>query len=616
MSESAKYAGYVRRDTPIDWSQVASDVVDKLGDIEKDKAAFREKNDKLAADAIAKVSEYEAGQNPELNQLAYDMIADGRSTISSLHDKLKRREISPDAYNRALMSMQEQNASFQNILTTYNTDLERINKGLDDGTLGAGSQWMVDKLADLSDLRDKKFQWVPNKNGITNLYITSVDEDGNMTKEPMSLGSVRDLGKTDFVKYDLAGDVNKLVKSMEVYTDPSGRIRDVRQNDEYKDAKQATINAALATDNQVLSILTDYGDYTIYGEGDEVPSERGVIPDYETNEFVEGDINKGVKMVLNRNGQYVPEITPELRKKAAEIVDKNIEGRVGRIVTPYTPRRGDDKDPSGYNQAQIGRFRKGYDVTWEAAMGESFEGMSDQYEFMVVEDGINVYKLSDSGKRGRKVNDKPLPLGKAKTAEYLSKYTKEFGSSEQQGKWDVIHKKEARQDVDLVTVGEDVGVKAYSPSVEDYKILTDNETNLYSLVDAGQDQASLDKSKGAIKQFIQSKAPRAKIEFKSENKTSNADDYTETTIIINGEEVPTKILHEKMSGPLSKVKYDKDEFVKAIKEAVNIGRKKKRFIAQAPGQNPPVKRKTIAEIMAANPGMSVSEATEIFKNQS
>ena len=70
MSESAKYAGYVRRDTPIDWSQVASDVVDKLGDIEKDKAAFREKNDKLAADAIAKVSEYEAGQNPELNQFA------------------------------------------------------------------------------------------------------------------------------------------------------------------------------------------------------------------------------------------------------------------------------------------------------------------------------------------------------------------------------------------------------------------------------------------------------------------------------------------------------------------------------------------------------------------
>ena len=590
MSESAKYAGYVRRDTPIDWSQVASDVVDKLGDIEKDKAAFREKNDKLAADAIAKVSEYEAGQNPELNQLAYDMIADGRSTISSLHDKLKRREISPDAYNRALMSMQEQNASFQNILTTYNTDLERINKGLDDGTLGAGSQWMVDKLADLSDLRDKKFQWVPNKNGITNLYVTSVDEDGNMIKEPMSLGSVRDLGKTDFVKYDLAGDVNKLVKSMEVYTDPSGRIKDVRENDEYKDAKQATINAAVATDNQVLSILSDYSDYTVYGEGDDVP-------------------NKGVKMVLNRNGQYGPEITPELREKAAEIVDKNIEGRVGRIVTPYTPRRGDDKDPSGYSSKDIQTFETAHDIVWTAATGESFDGMNlTNYDFDIVKDGIQVYK-KDGGKK-RPIG-KPLEIGTEGTARALSKYTKEFGTSAQQTKFDIIQKRRGTKGSDLEIIAEDVKVKAYSPSVEDYKILTDNETNLYGLVDAGEDQKSLDKSKGAIKEFIKSKAPRAKIEFKSEQIEGGklGDDYTETTIIINGEEVPTKILHEKMN-------YDEEEFVKAIKEAINVGRKKKSYIAQAPGQNPPVKRKTIAEIMAANPGMSVSEATEIFKNQS
>ena len=265
MSESAKYAGYVRRDTPIDWSQVASDVVDKLGDIQKDKAAFREKNDKLAADAIATVSEYEAGQNPQLNQMAYDMIADGRSTISALHDKLKRREISPDAYNRALMSMTQQNNTFKEVISTYNADLETLNKGLADGTLGSGSAWVADKLSNIADLRDKKFQWVPDRNGMTNLYVTSVDEDGNMVKKPMSMNSVKDLGKTEFKKYNLEGNIDKLLKGMKTYTDPSGRIKDVRENPKYQDAKQATIKVAVTGDDQALSILTDYGDYKIYG---------------------------------------------------------------------------------------------------------------------------------------------------------------------------------------------------------------------------------------------------------------------------------------------------------------------------------------------------------------
>ena len=566
MSESAKYAGYVRRDTPIDWSQVASDVVDKLGDIQKDKAAFREKNDKLAADAMATVGKYEAGQNPQLNQMAYDMIADGRSTISALHDKLKRREISPDAYNRALMSMTQQNNTFKEVVSTYNADLETLNKGLADGTLGSGSAWVADKLSNLADLRDKKFQWVPDRNGMTNLYVTSVDEDGNMVKEPMSMNSVKDLGKTEFKKYNLEGNIDKLLKGMETYTDPSGRIKDVRENPKYKDAKQATIKVAVTGDDQALSILTDYGDYKIYGEGDEVPE-------------------KGVKMVLNTNGVYVPEITDELRKKAAEIVDKNIEGRVGRIVTPYTPPK-DDKDPSGYNQAQIGRFRKGYDVTWEAAMGESFEGMSDQYEFMVVKDGINVYKLSDSGKRGRKVNDKPLPLGKAKTAEYLSKYTKEFGSSEQQGKWDVIHKREGRQDVDLVTVGEDVDVKAYSPNSEELSLLITSDDSIYNTVDKDYDEDAVLESKTKIEEFIKQKAPGSNVSFRtSSEKEKGLDNYKETVILINGSPLRDennqllKIQHDKKG-------FTKEKFLDIITRAINEAQKKKRFIAQAPGETP------------------------------
>jgi len=520
MSESAKYAGYVRRDTPIDWSQVASDVVDKLGDIEKDKAAFREKNDKLAADAISKVSEYEAGQNPELNQLAYDMIADGRSTISSLHDKLKRREISPDAYNRALMSMQEQNASFQNILTTYNTDLERINKGLDDGTLGAGSQWMVDKLANISDLRDKKFQWVPNKNGITNLYVTSVDEDGNMIKEPMSLGSVRDLGKTDFVKYDLPGDVNKLVKSMQVYTDPSGRIRDVRQNPEYQKAKESTINVAIADNNQVLSILADYGDFTVYGEGDEVPTEKITV---EMSDGKKVEIPKGIKMGLNRNGQYGPEVTPELKAAAKKIVSDDIEGRVGRVVTPYTPRRGDDKDPSGYSNKDIARISEGYDATISASEGD-FKFMDNtKYKFFKDPDGKGGFTITVTDKKSDKILLSGLESGSRETAKALAPYyTEKFGGTD----WSYIDKDKKRKPKKDPT---------FTPRT--YK-LEDNIGDIDVIEDIGTTSNSdILQSQAKIKKLILRSSPNAIVDF---GKLDDTGVISELKVIVNGKEFNIK----------------------------------------------------------------------------
>ena len=497
MSESAKYAGYVRRDTPIDWSQVASDVVDKLGDIQKDKAAFREKNDKLAADAIATVSKYEAGQNPQLNQMAYDMIADGRSTISALHDKLKRREISPDAYNRALMSMTQQNNTFKEVISTYNADLETLNKGLADGTLGSGSAWVADKLSNLADLRDKKFQWVPDRNGMTNLYVTSVDEDGNMVKEPMSMNSVKDLGKTEFKKYNLEGNIDKLLKGMETYTDPSGRIKDVRENPKYQDAKQATIKVAVTGDDQALSILTDYGDYKIYGEGDEVP-------------------DKGVKMVLNTNGVYVPEITPELREAAKKIVDDSIEGRVGRVVTPYTPRTTKTPTPK-FKPEDEKMFKTGYQITREASIG-NFAGMDRvNYKFEMTPDGkgINVYKIrpekgSGKGMTKQPLNEKPLEVGTRETQRILSKYTKEFGN-QPQSKWDYIDETLEKNSKGDIAV--DI-IRGYNPNQEELddisKIYSKNMDVSFTVTDSDKKDA-----KKSLREFLKNKVGTDKLTIES-----------------------------------------------------------------------------------------------------
>ena len=59
----AEYAGYVQRAAPIDWGMVAEDIITKLGDVEKDKAAFREKYDTMASDLYKELGDYEAGKS-------------------------------------------------------------------------------------------------------------------------------------------------------------------------------------------------------------------------------------------------------------------------------------------------------------------------------------------------------------------------------------------------------------------------------------------------------------------------------------------------------------------------------------------------------------------------
>jgi len=393
----AEYAGYVRRETPIDWNSVAGDIVNQLGDVKKDQAAFREKYDKIAAETSAKIGEYEAGQSPQVNDLAYNMISDGRTTLAALHEKLKRREISPDAFNRAAMSMQTQNQEFKNVLSTYNTNVADIEKGIQEGGLSNLSNFQLEQYKDLSELGNKKFQWSTNPDGITNLYVNTVDEEGNPVKQPMSLSVIRDMGNMRYTKYDLNGELLKSIKSLGIYDIKN--IRDARDNPEYENFKQTLVKSAVATDNQTASILADYGDYVPYKEGDEVPE-------------------NGIEMVLQSNGQYEPKITPELKTKAEEIINESIEARVGRtereVKVSSTEQTKEEKRKTAAEQG-----KSLYESSWGISTGD-FSGLdSDKYYGKINKSDNTIEIFNNKGERLESQK-----IGSPEAAESFSKYTK------------------------------------------------------------------------------------------------------------------------------------------------------------------------------------------------
>ena len=557
----AEYAGYVKRGTPINWGTVANDLVEKIGNVEKEQAAFREKYDSIAAKTSAEIGKYEAGQSPQLNDLAYNMIADGRTTLSALHEKLKRREISPDAFNRAAMSMQTQNQEFKTMLNTYNANVADLEKGISDGTLSSLSDFQLDVYQDISDLSNKKFQWASNPDGITNLYVNTIDKDGNPVKQPMSLSSIRDMGNMRYEKYDIDTNLAKSIKSLGVYD--INNISDARNNKQYDEWKQSLINDATVGD-RAATILADYGDFVPYKQGDDIPKDK------------DGN-NIGIEMVLKPNGQYEPNITPELRDKAKTIVDESIEARVGRTVRPGKAA----KDPSGYSNNQINEFTTGHDIVWKAAGGD-FEGMNlTNYDFKVLKDGIQVYK-KEGGKQ-RPIG-KPLKVGTVETARTLSKYSKEFGTSAQQSKFDIIQNRRGTMGSDLEIIGEDVEIKSYSPSSEEISVLISSNDSIFNTVDKDYDEASVLESKAKIEEFIKLKAPGSNVSFRtSSEKGTGTDDYKETVILINGSPIRDK------NNQLLKIQHDKrgftkEKFLDIITRAINEAQKKKRFIVQTPGE--------------------------------
>ena len=461
----AEYAGYVRRETPIDWNSVAGDIVNQLGDVKKDQAAFREKYDKIAAETSAKIGEYEAGQSPQVNDLAYNMISDGRTTLAALHEKLKRREISPDAFNRAAMSMQTQNQEFKSVLSTYNTNVADIEKGIQEGGLSNLSNFQLEQYKDLSELGNKKFQWSTNPDGITNLYVNTVDEEGNPVKQPMSLSVIRDMGNMRYAKYDLNGELLKSIKSLGIYDIKN--IRDARDNPEYENFKQTLVKSAVATDNQTASILADYGDYVPYKEGDEVPE-------------------NGIEMVLQSNGQYEPKITPELKTKAEEIINESIEARVGRTETD--PKDSSTKPPTPkYKPEDISLMTTGHEVTRRASTGRDFTGMdTENYTFTRTGEGIEIR----SKDYDEMLTEKPLPYGTEETQRILSKYTEEF-RNQPQGSWDFINDKLKKQTVpegsQPITGDIPIEVKEKAKDIEPYKPSQKNSTAIEKIFNNDMD---------------------------------------------------------------------------------------------------------------------------------
>jgi hypothetical protein len=357
------YAGYVKRATPINWGAVAGDIVNKMGDVEKEQEAFREKYDTLASDLIKETSKYEAAKNPKLDEKLFEATVAGKEIINNMHNKLKRREISPSQMGMLKTSMSTEWAEFNNIVKNIDAGLTAALEGVDDGVNGAGTLWAVEQYNNLTQLKNSQPIWSTSENGYANLYMQKLDDNGDPVKGPGNLTSTRTLknpnnlifrdaklyeGISDFMK-------DRVKSGIEYITDARGNtIVDPNTKPVFEKAVDGLVELYTTNPKQILSILADYGDdkgkYIPYAEG-ETPPANG----------------RGVLIEVGANGEYVPQITDELLKVAEQIVRDEIE-----LQSPYkkTKKSTPTRTITPGQQTKIDAAKNVYRLSTGISMGD------------------------------------------------------------------------------------------------------------------------------------------------------------------------------------------------------------------------------------------------------
>ena len=554
------YAGYVKRPTPINWGAVAGDIVNRMGDVEKEQEAFREKYDTLANDLYNKFGEYEAGKDQQMNQFIYNGIAAGRDVLSALHQKLKRREISPDDFNRATMSMSSEMDKLKTLTDNYDAAIVATIEVIDNGKLdNVLSGWALEKFGNLSNLGGKNLQWMPGQDGYTPLYV---NEEG---KPPTSLDVATNPANLIFNKVDLIEQLKPATGAIGDYkiAIANGKLNDPTARANYKNFRQELINEILSDSKAVASVLAQYGGYKPYAEGDKVP-------------------NKGIKMQISANGKEFDPQVEGLTKTAEGIVGNFIDQMVDYDETKYkvTP----SKTTPTYTEEELALFSEGYNATWSATNAVDQKGFkfmdNKRYNFDIESDNT----ITVTNKDGE-VMIEGLERGSAETAKALAPYYSEkFGGTG----WQVIHKQQQRAE----KIPGKVEREEYTISSEDL-----NKVGQITKMSEkkGEDAFAM------IEEIITDGNPKAKVDFVGVESAGNLADNYNLTIKIGDKEYTilidegTSVVGDSYNEVLAK---NKKEITKAINESLGVTTKK-----------------TIAQLTKENPNKTSKEIVEMFNAQ-
>jgi len=368
------YYGYVNRDqdkSVIDWAGITKKISDDIIAEKNSREARRFELDKTQNEQLRKLDEYTQGIDKNANQAAMEAAQGYRDFLMENHKLMKAGLVS---VNDSKIIKENAKSTWSTLNKTFKGHQDAIQAKIDQG--GAGNLLLAEKMSTAFDFQNKKI--VPSRNGEA-VFVNIDPKTGKIDMETaMPVSGLLNNQQRMWDTIDVQESASKAAKAASIYkySPTSTRsIKNIRENEDFKDWKENTILAALDTPQRQASVLMDY---------------LGVDPD-------------DIKMVEDSQGVLQPELTPEQLQAAKDAYGSALEIGLGYEETITEARA-----PSAA-EISVGRGKKTKEATYNT-IKEALQGDSTKFKTIFDPMGQALVTVDPEGKTITIGNNDPIDI--------------------------------------------------------------------------------------------------------------------------------------------------------------------------------------------------------------
>ena len=372
----------------VDWGKAIGGLYNTIDKIGLDREKQRQDLDKIMTDSISAINNSELLKTQSLQDYVLAGAENGRNVINDANKRLKAGEIKPAEYRAIINNVNSYWSNMSNSMKNFdsvNQELLTRQQPGEDGSAPAGSEFeefLLQKHASLSDLRNSNYMFSPDSG---EGYMVKIDPVTGQTKKVMNSLSIADKSNIMDQRYDFEKEIVTSTRGMKnAYTMEDGTvtIKDPMKNPAVANSVAALITGMTNNPRITAQSLARYGGYQFYEDdedmnqiiqeaiNDEVQSRRILekpnLTQSEIENIKENVSSRLIKVSIDLNNRYQPQISPEQQKDAEAILED-------LIVAQFPVSRTEDEPPRG----RSGERKVGSDT--EVKVNASTQDFSDKF---------------------------------------------------------------------------------------------------------------------------------------------------------------------------------------------------------------------------------------------
>jgi len=355
----------------VDWGKAIGGLYNTINNIGLDREKQRQDLDKIMTDSISAINNSELLKTQSLQDYVLAGAENGRNVINDANKRLKAGQIKPAEYRSIINNVNSYWSSMSNSMKNFDTvnqELLMRQQPGEDGSPPDGSEFeefLLQKHAGLSDLRNSNYMFSPDSG---EGYMVKIDPATGQTKKVMNSLAIADKSNIMDQRYDFEKEIVTATRGMkQAYTMEDGTvtIKDPMKNPAVANSVVALITGMTNNPRTTAQALARYGGYDFYEDDEdrmqiiqsainEEEQSRSILGKKPLTESEKENLAKNVsyrmiKVSLDQNNRYQPQITPEQQKDAEDILRDLIVAQFPMSRTEDEPRaprtgRGGSKD--------------------------------------------------------------------------------------------------------------------------------------------------------------------------------------------------------------------------------------------------------------------------------